>query len=490
MKTHVTFQVLSEQERQRIEDYAVRLLEEIGVWVQCDRALELFTSAGYQEENRRVKIPEARLREFLGWYEKRLHAWWDEKHPEVFQKPETGIQPAPEKLGLGDNVPWIYDWRTGELRQGRLQDQIEACQVANAVDRIGGVSDVVDLVEFHPQTRPFHAFVTCAELTKKAVLATHEITPENWKYFHELAVVMAGGEEEFRKKPTYGSGACMSSPMRMAKFLTDKLFIAYEHRLGGSSTSSMPMAGANAPMSLAAAIGLGFAEVFSAGILHRLLGERYGPLPFTLAVQPVTVDMRFMQDLYASPDSVLAWVGVAEMCEHLGWRVGGAKGAHTEAKEPDVQCGFERGISGLLSMLSGGDWQVALGQLDTMQVFCLEQVFIDLEMLNLLERIPEGIEVREKDFDLDLARSGINKFTFADEPNTAANFRRELYIPTLFTREPVEQFVASKMSIRDRAREQVRQVLDNPPPPDPKYDEDTLQELGKIVERADQEFAG
>ena len=479
MKTHVNLRVLSDEDKERIGRYTVRLLEEVGVWVQCDRALQVFTDAGYSEENRRVLVPEAKLREMLNWYVAKV----PRKEP-----PETGIPEAPEGLGVGDNVPWVYDLETGELRQPRIQDQIDACYLANGLEKIATVGEVADFVEFHPQTRQLHSFLAGSRVSKKQQLDSHELNAQNWKYFHELMIIQHG-EEKIRTRG-YSLGSDMSSPMRLSKFTSDKWWVAFDNGLGVGA-ANMPMPGATAPMSLAATIGQGFAELFFAGVFFYLMCQKYGDRSVYLSFDGITADMRTMQDLYAAPECILMRKGATEMWEYWGLPgvFGGQHGAANDAKEPDIQCGFEEGLSGTLSLLCGGRVAHTAGVLDTVQAFCLEKVLIDLDIFEMLSRIPEGVEIREEDFDLDLARTGAEQTNFTNLEHTGRRFRSEMSLPQIFTHEFIEVWRDRKQPIWERARQRTREIVAQKIV-DPKFDEDTLREIEKIVARADQEFAG
>jgi trimethylamine--corrinoid protein Co-methyltransferase len=161
-----------------------------------------------------------------------------------------------------------------------------------------------------------------------------------------------------------------------------------------------------------------------------------------------------------------------------------SSGLGTDAYVPGIQAAYERGMNGLLPVLSWPDILVGPGLLGGSMVLSLEQLWIDVEMFRMARRAWRGIETGPEqwlDQELDLLQPGDQ---FIDRRSTVHAIRRgEWHLGRLGVHESCESWeAAGRPGLLEQARDQVEQTLaDHRPLPLP---DEVERELARIQQRA------
>jgi len=124
----------------------------------------------------------------------------------------------------------------------------------------------------------------------------------------------------------------------------------------------------------------------------------------------------------------------------------------------------------------------------TNDYFSFEQAIIDFEFHEMGNRIIEGVRVDDNALDFEVFKEGVAAGLFTALEHTAANYRTELYLPKLASRESYTQWDnGGRKSIEEKAHERVVAILKKAQP-EPKYPPDLLKEMDKLLERFKQDF--
>jgi len=120
---------------------------------------------------------------------------------------------------------------------------------------------------------------------------------------------------------------------------------------------------------------------------------------------------------------------------------------------------------------------------------CLEQLVIDDEWIDYLNRIFRSFEVSRETLAIDVIKEvGIGGL-FAGEEHTVNHFRDELWVPTLFNREPWGSWVTlGRKTIEERAATRVEELLGRHYPPTPVIEAKMQAELDRIADTAKQKL--
>ena len=163
-----------------------------------------------------------------------------------------------------------------------------------------------------------------------------------------MAAAAAGGMEALRLNPTLVGYGQPTTPLLHGEDSTDKLIFMAEMGLPIVHQSS-PMMGGTAPMSMAAGLALGNAELLSGLVIHQLV--RRGA-PFVYGCGLHHMDMRTTIAVYGAPEFELARAAVAEMARFYNLPHFGYAG-YTDSCVVDEQAASDATSSILVALLSG-----------------------------------------------------------------------------------------------------------------------------------------
>jgi trimethylamine--corrinoid protein Co-methyltransferase len=135
----------------------------------------------------------------------------------------------------------------------------------------------------------------------------------------------------------------------------------------------------------------------------------------------------------------------------------------SDSKLPDVQAGYEKGVTLSLAGQAGGNMVYeAAGMHASLLGFCLESCVIDNDIIGMVQRSLRGIEVSEENLSIGPVREvcidGPGHFLGHDQ--TLALMERDYLYPEIGDRlSPKAWKEAGAPSIVARAREKVEEVL-------------------------------
>jgi trimethylamine--corrinoid protein Co-methyltransferase len=208
----------------------------------------------------------------------------------------------------------------------------------------------------------------------------------------DLIHMVAGGEEAWRARPFVSNSNCfVVPPMKFA----EESCITMEACI----RAGMPMlllsagqAGATAPAPIALAIVQAVAECL-AGVVY-VNAIRPGA-PAIFGTWPFVSDLRTGAMSGGSAEQALLTAGCAQMHRFYGLPGGAASGI-SDSKLPDMQAGWEQGITNVLAGLAGLNMcYEAVGMHASLLGFCHESLVLGDDLLGQAMRCVRGIEVTE-----------------------------------------------------------------------------------------------
>jgi trimethylamine--corrinoid protein Co-methyltransferase len=114
----------------------------------------------------------------------------------------------------------------------------------------------------------------------------------------------------------------------------------------------------------------------------------------------------------------------------------------------------------LPAVLAGVNLITCAGTLDGTMLESHAMLMLDDELCGAALRLARGIEVNDESLAMDLIKQMGHSASYITAKETARLYKKELYLPTLFAREPYETWEkeGSKLAI-DRARERALDIL-------------------------------
>jgi len=477
MKT-ARLEVLSNEEIRTIDAASFQILEEIGIKVSYQTAREIFREAGALVDDNAevVKLPENLVRQSVARAPSQFKLYGNDLN---FQLQIGGDQNKPVFAGLGTPIR-IIDLDTQQFRETNRQDMLEHIILINACENIHNSQMDIWPNDIPMTTIHAEAIWAWANNSRKAFgMGCYGYLP-TWDMMRMMAIVV-GGKQELREHPRFLAICSVVSPLQMDQAQAEGLLICAEY---GQPVAMSPegIAGGTSPVTLA-----GLLAQENAGILaHITLAQLFRPgTPVFYGTVSTVANMRSGQVALGAPETGLITAASAQLARHYGLPIRSVGGA-TESKREDIQAGFERMGTLLPAVLAGVNLITCAGTLDGTLMESHALLMLDDEICGYAQRIGRGIEVNENTLAMEAIRSVNHSSTYLTEPHTTRNFRQELFIPSLFSRDAFENWKkAGEPMAMDHARDRVREVLAQHQPLDidPSLEAELQAFRNKVAER-------
>ncbi len=451
MKT-ARFEVLSPAEVERIHAASMEILAEVGIKVNYKPARDLFRQAGAEvdETSLAVKIPEKLIRWAAEQAPKRFSLYGNDPN---FRQDIGPDQPAPLFAGLGTPTR-IIDPVSGIIRPTTLADTIEHIILIDACDHIhNSQMDVwpndILMTSIHSE-----AIWAWAHHSRKTYgMGCYGYLP-TWDMMRMMSIAV-GGKAELNKRPRFTAICSVVSPLQMDQAQAEGLLICAEY---GQPLAISPeaVAGTTAPVTLAGLIAQENANIMA----HITLAQIFRPgTPVFYGTVSTVANMRHGTVALGSVETGLITAGSAQMARYYGLPCRSVGGA-TESKREDLQAGAERMSTLLPAVLAGVNYITCAGTLDSTMLESHAVLLLDDELCGAASRMARGIEVNDESMALDLIKKVGFSGNYITERHTSKNYRSELFMPKLFSREPYEAWEKNgSLLALDHAQERARDVL-------------------------------
>jgi trimethylamine--corrinoid protein Co-methyltransferase len=448
------YRALSEAQVRTIHRAALEVLEQIGLADAIPSCLEVMTAAGgVQGDDGRLRLPRALVEDVVARAGRRfvLHG----------ADPRHDLEPWDSKVYFGTAGAAVHmvepDGR--QYRESTLADLYDLARLIDRLDHVHFFQRPVvtrDLPD--PRELDLNTAYACIAGTTKHV-GTSFVQPEHLDEAVAMLHLVAGGEEPWRARPFVSMSCCFVVPP--LKFAADAC-----RCLEAAVRAGMPVlllaagqAGATSPAALAGAVVQEVAEVLAGLVYVNLLCPGhpaiFGPWPFVS-------DLRTGAMSGGSGEQALLTAACAQMGQFYDLPTGVPAGM-TDAKLPDAQAGYEKGMTNLLAAQAGGNLiYEAAGMHASLLGCCFESFVIDNDMLGAILRTVRGIEVTEDSLSLEAMREvcmgGPNHFL--GHGQTLELMQAEyLYPDVACRRSPKEWLEQGRADVLDHARRRLRAIL-------------------------------
>ena len=453
------FAPFTAREIEMVGETAFRILEEIGVKGATPKCIETVCNAGGTlTEDGRLLMPADLVEHTLKIAGRgfKLHG----------QKPEYDLDPSGTRIHLGTSgaAVHIVDSLTGEIRDSTLQDLYDMARLAEALPNIHMFQRTVvarDLID--PFEMDLNTAYACLAGTAKPVGGSFT-SEENMEAAVQLMQMIAGGPGALRARPPFCVSTCfIVPPLTFAEEALGVIECAARHGIPLKLVSA-GQAGATSPAPLAGAVAQQTAEVLAGLVYVNLLNPGH---PATFGALPFVSDLRTGAMSGGSAEQGLLMAACAQMAQHYDIPCAVSAGM-TDAKMPDFQAGYEKGITELLSALSGANLiYEAAGMYGSLLGCSLESFVLDNDMIGSIMRATRGFEVSEETLSLEVIRDVCvgGAGHFLGHAQTLNRMESDYYYPPLADRRtPQEWAAAPDKDLLEKARVRTQELLAAPLP--------------------------
>jgi trimethylamine--corrinoid protein Co-methyltransferase len=303
----LSLNILTDDDLDGIHRGTLDVLEQTGVYVEDETALDRFASGGARvdRQTRIVRIPPHLVEEAIrSAPAKVVLAGRDPRHDLVLESNRVHFTNFSEGVKINDP-------HTGENRAPVKQDLIDTARVIDYLDEVDFCEKALGAHDVNQDVVPLHnaeAYLT--HTTKHCAFG-----PGNGRLLNkilEMAAAIVGGVKRLKERPIVSFTTCPVSPL---KLITDCCEIIMESARNNvvCNILSMAMAGGTAPVTLAGTLVTHNAEILSGITLSQL--TRKGA-PVIYGSSTTAMDLKMAAATVGTPECALISGAVARLARY------------------------------------------------------------------------------------------------------------------------------------------------------------------------------
>lgn len=472
-----TLQVLTEDQIEAIYYAALRVLYETGVRVYDKEGVEVAYSGGAIVED---KTDESHLVQIPHWLVEKARvtvpskvvlAGFDRKYRMELYKNQI-------YFGGGSDTPFTLDPYTGKRRRTTYRDVKNIARLAQALPNLNFHMSLGITQDTAVSTYDRWQYLAMVEGTSKPINVT-AVDAEGLGDILEMAHILVGGKEEWRKGPTFSIYIEPVSPLSHTKEVVQKLLFATDNNIPCVYTPC-PLAGATAPTTLAGLLVQSLAESLFGIVISQI---RKPGAQIIIGGLMSNMDMKTATYTYGSPEMALMSAGYTDITKWLRVPMYETAGC-SDAKLFDEQSVMEATINISTAALIGGNMIHDVGYLDSGLTSSMEQMVAADEIIDMVKRILRGIPVNDDTMALDVMGAVGPSGHFMEHNHTYNHFKNEIWRPKLIDRQNWEDWThCGSKRYGERVHDRVIKILETET--EPLLNEATYKELSRICELAD-----
>jgi trimethylamine--corrinoid protein Co-methyltransferase len=446
--------MLSREQCEIIHQASLEILRRTGVRIYHDKALDLLgeTDAVVSDDNL-VRFPAGLVEWALGQAPSRIALC--RRGSDQVAAPLEGRQ---VNFGPGSDCLNYLDPHTGEHRQFTRSDLVDAVHVVDALPEMGFCMSMGIPADVETANVYRLQFALMLEHTTKPIVFVCDDAAD-CEAIAAMASAAAGGLDQLRLSPNLLLYSEPTTPLEHSKTATGKLLYMAEQALP-IVHSPAPMMGGTAPVTLAAGLALGNAEVLSSLVMHQLV--RPGA-PFVYGTGLHHMDMQTTISVYGAPEFQLARVAIAELGRFYGLPTWGYAG-HSDSCVMDEQAAADAAFSVLVALLTGNNLVHDIGYLEAGLTTSPEMIVFTAEMISMMRPFLAGVTLNAESLALEVIHKVGPGGNFLTERHTLEHFR-ELWQPTLFSRQRAADWIAGgSKRLGQRLRERTVAIVEGHQP--------------------------
>ncbi|MCK4390502.1 MAG: trimethylamine methyltransferase family protein [Desulfobacterales bacterium] len=453
------YKPLGNRDIKKIHETSLRVFAEVGVQVSFPAARDLFRCAGAEvnETSGIVKVPQGLVEELIHKAPSIIHLCGRAENGEL----DCEIGGNKVYLGTGGTALNVQDPASRDSRRATLEDVVNMARVVDALDNIHFY-----MLNVYPNDLPVedvdvNRFGAALNRTRKHVMGG-VYTMKGVRSVIKMAEIIAGSPQKLRKRPFISMVTCPISPFKLDESYAQLTMEAARNRIP-VVVPAEPLCGATAPITLAGNLVVQNVDTLAGVMLAQLTSP--GTPTLYGCISSIT-DLRDMKYLSGAVEMGLMNAAAAQMAQFYLLPCYATAGM-SDSKVSDAQAGYESAITSLMVALAGGNFiHDAAGFLEFCMTASYDKLVIDNEIIGMVMRAVEGIQVNDETLAFDLIKKTGPGGHFVSARHTRRHMRSEQYIPQLSNREERAKWQAAGANdARARAAQRVKEILDQPGQP-------------------------
>jgi trimethylamine--corrinoid protein Co-methyltransferase len=421
---------------ERVHEATLRVLEDCGVEVMYEPALERFRHAGAKVDGTRVRLTRPMVEGALasaprGW--------------SVKSRGRDGtieLVDGQTYFGTGSDCLYITDPDDGARRRMTLEDVEGLSDLCEKLPNVDFVMSMGFPENVTPELEVLYQHVAMLKGTRKPLL----IVPRDGHMLH-IMKEMAEACGEANSLIVYGMP---SPPLMHDEFALSKIIACAELSVP-LVYAPAPTAGTTAPASVSSVVVQGNAEVLSGLVLHQIVSPG---APFVYGAGCDTLDMRTMVNPYVSPEWLMGCQAGCDLAHHYGLP-SFSYAAYSDSKTLDEQWAAEAALTATVGALSRGTLLHDVGYLELGMQSSYESIVLGDELVGFAKALLRPFSTDSEALAVDEIISVGPGGNHLPRTYTRQHYR-DFWVPTLLDKAPHDRWSSSGAStLKDRVQEKV-----------------------------------
>ncbi len=458
---------MGEEECRKIHQGTLEILERTGVDVHYETARKILAKGGASLDGIRVRIPEHMVSRALSTTPGRITLY------DRFKKPRIRAWDYQTYFGGGSDCLTVLDHQTGQRRDPKLDDVVNAVKVMDALPEFDFVMSLFLPKDVDQRIYDRYQMEVMLNYTGKPIVF---VTPdfEGCKAAIEMCELVAGGKEAFKQHPFATCYVNVTSGLVANEEALQKCIYLAEKGLpqlwiplnAGGVNSPVTTAGCMASMNAGILLGVVLSQLVNEGVPVAVPGWNGGPY-----------NLKTMVGNYVLADEQGVPTSMGKYYKLPVFGLGGS----TDSKALDQQTGMEVTISLMTALLHGANIVHDVGFMDSGMQGSLQLQVIANETIGFLRAATKGVEVSEETLALDVIDELGPTGNYLDHPHTLDHYKEPFY-SKLFEKGNYDRWKKrGELTMEQKAAKVVDEILEKhsiEPLP-----ENVRQGIKSIVER-------
>lgn len=441
-----------------IHNATLKVLQDTGVKVMNEDAVELFQSAGAIVEkmdgNSIVKFPSVMIENCLGWAPRSI-TYNGRIADKNYLAPKGSVA-----FSTFSGCVKVIDPVTRKRRFSRKEDLENIVRVCDYLDEIGIANRAVNATDVPTEAQSVHNMEAILKNTGKHFIIGAD-SPAALGAMANLAAVCVDGMNNLIKSPIFSVSVCPVTPLVIPQNTAGVIIEAA--KLGiGIVIIPMALSGGTSAATIAGTLVSHNAEVLSCVVLAQL--ARKGAA-CTYGSCSTILDLKYGTGAVGSPEYAKINAAVAKLAKYYGLPsfVGGGC---SDSKVPDHQSAYEFTLGAAMTALAGADMIFGCGGLEQGLTMDYAKLIMDAEMNRMILNAATNIPFDEEELALDIIGNVGPGGSFLVHEHTYHHMRDQSW-PQLFDRKNLEDWRSERAgtSLLEQAYTKAVEIIDSHQPP-------------------------
>jgi len=421
--TYDRLRTLNKEQIELIHKKSVEILEKTGFWFDSENSVNIFKKRDFKVDGNIVYFKEKDIENAL------------ETVPSKFivraRNPENDIVVGGESFAFSNNAgaPFIVD-HDGQMRNSSSEDYFNFLKLNQQLDAIDYTREMVSSsLDIPAECTLLYELLWQLKLTEKPVNC---VIGEGAGL---LALVFGIDKKKMKadslKGVTYGIGNYNPrSPLTLENSQCERCIDLAQWGIP-ACISPMPMGGMTGPVTLPGLIILQNTEILAPLVLAQLASPG---APIIYGILATVTDMKTSVAPTAAPEVGIIMHACTQMAKFYGLPTRGDVGV-SDSCCVDYQAGAESAYHFVNAIRCGVNLLPGLGSLQSRGIGSLEKLVLDAEIAQQIKRMLKPMKFNEENMAIETIMSVGQTGNYLDQNHTFNNFRKELYVPEVFTRK-------------------------------------------------------